>query len=106
MVASLFLLILFIFFVLVGHARLQLHDEAQGIIGRQSAEGLRRERVGVPAVGNSVPVRGGCDRVGVPIVGDAVAMRVRANSVGVAGVRDAVSMTPRSSCIVCCCIFL
>ena len=33
---------------------LQLHDEAQGIIGRQSAEGLRRERVGVPAIGEAV----------------------------------------------------
>lgn len=53
---------------------LQLHDEAQGIIGRQSAEGLRRERVGVPAVGDGVPVRGGCDRVRVAVVGEAVAV--------------------------------
>lgn len=70
---------------------LQLHNEAQGIIGRQGAECLRRERVGVPAVGNGVPVRGGRDRVGVAVVGEAVAMRVRADGVGVAGGGNAVS---------------
>lgn len=53
---------------------LQLHDEAQGVVRRQSAEGLRRERVGVPAVGDGVPVCGGRDRMRVAVVGDAVAM--------------------------------
>lgn len=73
---------------------LQLHNEAQGIIGRQGAEGLSRKRVGVSAVGNGVSVRGGRDSVRVAGVGDAVAMRVRADGVGVAGVGDAVNMTP------------
>ena len=73
---------------------LQLHDEAQGIIGRQGAEGLSREGVSMPAIGNGVPVRGGCHRVRMAVVGEAVAMRVRADGVGVAGVRDAVSVCP------------
>lgn len=68
---------------------LQLHDEAQGIIGRQGAEGLSREGVGMPAIGNGVPVRGGCHRVRMAVVGEAVAMRVRAD--GVAGIGDSVS---------------
>ena len=52
---------------------LQLHNEAQGIIGRQGAEGLSRKRVGVSAVGTGVSVRGGRDSVRVAGVGDAVA---------------------------------
>ena len=73
---------------------LQLHDEAQGVVRRQGAEGQSREGVGVPAVGDGVPVRGGRHRVRVAVVGDAVAMRVRADGVGVAGVRDAVGVCP------------
>lgn len=53
---------------------LEFHDEAQGIVGRQGAHGLRRERVGVPAVGDGVPVRRGRDRMRVAVIGDAVAM--------------------------------
>ena len=53
---------------------LQFHDEAQGVVGRQGAEGLCRERVGMPAVGDGVPMRGGRDRVRMAVVGDAVAV--------------------------------
>ena len=57
-----------------GYFLLQFHDEAQGVVGRQGAEGLRRECVGVPAVGDGVPMRGGRDRVRMAVVGDAVAV--------------------------------
>ena len=73
---------------------LEFHDEAQGIVGWQGAEGLRRERVGVPAVGDGMPVCGGRDSMRVAVVDEAVAMCVRADGVGVAGVRDAVSVCP------------
>ena len=57
-----------------GYFLLQFHDEAQGVVGRQGAHGLCRECVGVPAVGDGVPMRGGRDRVRMAVVGDAVAV--------------------------------
>lgn len=65
------------FFVFVGYARLQLHDEAQGVVRRQGAEGLSRKRVVCPSSVTACP----CAAV--------VAMHVRAD--GVAGIGDSVS---------------
>ena len=72
----------------------QLHDEAQGVVRRQGAEGLRRKRMGVPAVGDGVPMRGGRDRVRVAVVGETVAVFGRSNRMGMSGIINAVGVCP------------